>query len=511
MKAQNLLYFGIGSTILPLSGCCEKAANTEKPNVIIIYSDDVGIGDLECYGTGVVPTPNVNRLASEGVRFTNSHTTSATSTPSRFGLLSGIYPWRQAGTGIATGDAAMVIRPERYTIADAAKSAGYKTGAVGKWHLGIGSKTGEQNWNGKISPGLSDIGFDYSFIMAATGDRVPCVYIEDGSVYNWDATAPIEVSYKGVIEGEPTGKENPELLKLHPSNGHNQAIVNGVSRIGYMKGGGKALWRDEDIADVITEKAVEFIEGSDEPFLLYFGTNDVHVPRVPNERFIGKSGLGARGDAILQFDYCVGEILDVLDRMGIADNTIIILSSDNGPVLDDGYADQAVELLGDHKPMGPYRGGKYSAFEAGTRVPMIVRWGKNTKNGTVSDAAFSHVDIMASLNKLMGGVRIPDTAKIDSREVVEVLLGNDTVGRDYIIQQNASNTLSVLSGDWKFIRASKGHSYDSHTDIETGNTPEDKLYNLKDDIGEQNNIIASHPDIVVKMKDILTTEIAYGI
>lgn len=509
MKNKQLLKLGLGGFLLPLIGCCEQLP--EQPNIIIFYADDIGIGDFECYGTGIVPTPNVDKLASEGIRFTNSHTTSATSTPSRFGLLTGVYPWRQAGTGIATGDAAMIIKPEQYTVADAAREGGYTTGAVGKWHLGIGGKTGEQNWNAKITPGLEDIGFDYSFIMAATGDRVPCVYIENGRAFNWDEKAPIEVSYKAPIEGEPTGKENPEMLKLHPSHGHDQSIVNGVSRIGYMKGGGKALWRDEDIADVITGKAVDFIEeNSKKPFLLYFGTNDIHVPRVPNERFIGKSGLGARGDALLQFDYCVGEIMAVLEREGIAENTIIILSSDNGPILDDGYKDGAVELLGKHNPNGPYRGGKYSAFEAGTRVPMIVRWPSAVKGGQVSDAAFSHVDLLATVVELIGG-ELPDNLEVDSRNAVDVIVGNDLKnGREYIMEQNLHNTISVLSGEWKFIPASRFVSYNKHTNIELGNSDMDKLYNLKSDIGETTNVASQNPEVLASMKKILADELAKG-
>lgn len=491
----------VAATAALFTSCDE--AKPVKPNIIIIYADDVGIGDLNCYGTGAVPTPNVDRLASEGVRFSNSHTTSATSTPSRYGMLTGTYPWRVGGTGIAAGDAAMIIKPEQYTIADIAKSAGYTTGAVGKWHLGLGDKTGQQDWNGVITPGLESIGFDYSFIMAATGDRVPCVYIENGRAVNLDPNDPIEVSYTTPFAGEPTGKENPELLKLHPSNGHDMAIVNGVPRIGYMKGGKSALWRDEDIADRITEKAVSFIEENQkQPFMLYFGTNDIHVPRVPNERFVGKSGLGARGDAILQFDYSVGQILETLDRLGLTQNTIVILSSDNGPVIDDGYRDMAVELLGNHKPMGKYRGGKYSAFEAGTRVPMIVRWPGKSEAGKVSDALFSHIDMAGSLANAIG-VEIVEGGAPDTGNALDVMIGKDVKGREYVIEQNLHNTLSVLCGDWKYISPSNEMTFDEPTATELGNNPQEQLYNVKDDAGEQINLAAKRPDKVAELKAIL--------
>ena len=367
--------------ILPLacfSGLAAHAGgpkqNTSKPNVILIYADDLGYGDLECYGAKNIETPHVNRLASEGIRFTNAHATAATSTPSRYSLLTGEYAWRKPGTDIAAGNAGMIIRPEQYTMADIFKSSGYATGAFGKWHLGLGDKTAQQDWNAPLPTALGDLGFDYSYIMAATADRVPCVFIENGQVANYDPSAPIEVSYTHNFPGEPTGKDNPELLyNLKPSNGHNMSIVNGISRIGFMKGGGKALWKDENIADSITAHAVSFIEQhKDEPFFMYFATNDVHVPRFPHDRFRGKNPMGLRGDAIAQFDWTVGQLLEALERTGLAENTLIILSSDNGPVVDDGYDDQAEKLLNGHKPSGNLRGGKYSAFEGGTRVPLSL-------------------------------------------------------------------------------------------------------------------------------------------
>ena len=313
------------------------------PNVVFIYADDIGYGDLSCNGSKTINTPNVQRMATEGVRFTNAHSAAATSTPSRYAMLTGEYAWRREGTGIADGDAGMIIRPERYTLADMFRDAGYATGVVGKWHLGLGDEKGTQDWNQRLSPNPADIGFDYSYIMAATGDRVPCVFVENGVVVNLDPEDPIYVSYKQNFPGEPTGKKNPDLLVMHPSHGHNQSIVNGISRIGYMKGGKSALWKDDQIADELTNKAVSFIENhKDEPFFLYFATQDAHVPRVPNERFAGKSGMGPRGDVLLQFDWSVGEILSALKKNGLDKNTIIILSSDNGPVVDDGYKDTAL-------------------------------------------------------------------------------------------------------------------------------------------------------------------------
>ena len=259
MKSRN--YAGI-SLLASLAACNSATAETvqknstqatQKPNVIVILADDLGYGDFKCYGAKNVEAPHVDKLASEGIRFTNAHTVAATSTPSRYSLLTGEYAWRRPDTDIAAGDVKMIIRPEQYTMADMFKSAGYATAAIGKWHLGLGDKTGGQDWNAPLPAALGDLGFDYHYIMAATADRVPCVFIENGKVANYDPSDPIEVSYTKNFPGEPTGKDNPELLyNLHPSNGHDMSIVNGISRIGFMKGGGKALWKDENIADSIT-------------------------------------------------------------------------------------------------------------------------------------------------------------------------------------------------------------------------------------------------------------------
>lgn len=507
MKPQLLLTSAIGSSIL--LGCTGNTAKNqpEKPNVIFIVADDLGYGDLSCYGAQSIQTPAVDRLAAGGLRFTDAHAVAATSTPSRYSLFTGHYSWRRGDTGIAAGNAGMIIRPEQTTVADLFKSAGYTTGAIGKWHLGLGDKTGTQDWNGYITPGPSDIGFDYSYLMAATGDRVPCVWVENQYVANYDPTAPIAVSYDTPFADEPLGRTHPELLtKLKPSlhHGHSDAIVNGISRIGYMKGGGKALWEDENIADSIATKAIQFIErNKDKPFFLYVGTNDVHVPRYPHERFRNKSGMGYRGDAILQFDWTVQQIFKALEEAGIGQNTLIILTSDNGPVVDDGYQDQAVELLGNHRPWANLRGGKYSSFEAGTRVPFIVHWPAQVAAGGVSNALTSHIDLFASMAALVNR-KVDVGVAPDSRNQLDALLGRNVVGRDYIIE--SAGSLSVSTGQWKYISPNNGPAYNNLTNTELGNAKHEQLYNLSLDIGETDNIAAQHPEVVAEMKAILELE-----
>jgi arylsulfatase A-like enzyme len=499
MKTKKIIpgLLGIISAATPFS----NAQSPEKPNIIIIYADDLGYGDVSCYGATSLKTPNIDRLSNQGLRFTNAHCTSATSTPSRYSLLTGEYAWRRKGTGILPGDASAIILPDCITLPSIMKNAGYSTGVVGKWHLGLGP-AGGPDWNGEISPGPLDIGFDYSFIIPATGDRVPCVFVENRRVSGLDPADPITVSYKEKKGNWPTGKENPELLKMHPSHGHDMTIVNGISRIGYMTGGKSALWIDEDIADVITGKAVKFIEDNKEnPFFLYFSTHDIHVPRVPNERFAGKSGMGPRGDAILEFDWSVGEIVKTIARLKLTKNTIIIVTSDNGPVDDDGYKDQAVELLGSHKPAGLLRGGKYSAFDGGTRVVFIAFWKGKIKKG-VSDALFSQIDLMASFAKLTGKA-MPAGAGPDSYNNLNTLLGKAGRGREWVVENASNGRLSIIKGDWKFIEPGPGEKVQENTNTETGNDPMPQLYNLSTDIGEKNNVAPDNQVIVNELTELL--------
>ena len=506
MKNQYLAFTLLTPLLTPASASAEKVEKGEKqPNVIIILADDIGYGDLQCYGAKNVQTPNVNKLAKQGIRFTDAHAVAATSTPSRYSLLTGEYSWRRPDTDVAAGNAGMIVKPEQYTMADMFKHAGYATCAIGKWHLGLGAETGTQDWNAPLPAALGDLGFDYHYIMAATGDRVPCVFIENGKVANYDLSAPIEVSYQKNFPGEPTGRDNPELLyNLKHSHGHDMSIVNGIGRIGYMKGGGKALWKDENIADSITTHAVEFIKNhQDEPFFMYFATNDVHVPRFPHERFRGKTNMGLRGDAIVEFDWSVGQIVKTLEDLGIADNTLIILTSDNGPVVDDGYEDRAEELLNGHQPAGNLRGGKYSAFEGGTTVPFIVSWPEKIKRPMESAALFSQVDLIASLGELLNAT-LPKASAKDSEKNLDIMLGQNKDGRAYVIEQAQNHTLSVRTKNWKYIEPSDGPTMIPWgPKVETGYLKAPQLFDVTKDIKEQTNLASEHPETVYELQEIL--------
>ena len=476
----------------------DKTVN--QPNIIFIYADDLGYGDLSSYGATKISTPHIDKLAKQGIRFTNAHSTSATCTPSRYALMTGEYPWRK-GAAILPGDAALIIPENRQTLPDLFKKAGYKTAIVGKWHLGLGSKL-KKDWNAEIKPGPNELGFDYSFIFPATADRVPTVFMENNKVLGLDPADSIQVDYLNKIGNDPTGAEHPELLKMNssPGHGHNQTIVNGIGRIGYMSGGHKARWVDEEVSLTFLATARSFIdENKNRPFFLYFPLTEPHVPRMPSTMFKGKSGLGYRGDVILQMDWTVGEIMKQLEFSGIANNTIVIVTSDNGPVLDDGYEDEAVSKLNGHTPAGLLRGGKYSAFEGGTRIPFILSWPGKVKAQT-SSALVCQMDLMASFSEL---IRQPITKgeAPDSENTLKAFLGQSQQGRKVLIKQGGA--LSIIKDGWKYIPSSAGPGMSKLTGIETGNSEKPQLYNLQEDIGEKNNIAGKFEGKVKELASLL--------
>ncbi len=509
--------------LLPLvalfCGITLVAADKRPPNIVLLYADDIGWGDLGCYGAKVIPTPNLDRLAAQGTRFTDGYCVAATCTPSRYSLLTGEYAWRRKGTGVLPGDATMIIKPGRPTLPASLAKLGYATGVVGKWHLGLGA--GVVDWNKPIAPSPNEIGFGYSFIMAATGDRVPTVFVENGRVVGLDTQDPIEVNYKKPYPGDPdlTSPAERAKLKMDWSHGHNMALVNGVGRLGWMKGGKSAIWNDETLGDTFCDKACGFIAANkDKPFFLYYAAHECHVPRLPNPRFLGKTPLGPRGDAVVAFDEQCGRILAELEKHGLTGETLVVMSSDNGPVLDDGYKDQAVELnaKAGHLPAGPFHGGKYSILEGGTRVSLIARWPGRTPAGKVSDAMVSQVDFAATFTRLAGGDPA-ELLKIDGVDVSAAFLGG--AGRDHVISSTQALQLSYRDARWKFVpgighRRGKSPAVVDRTEqndeVENLNAANDRLFDLQDDPGERKNVIAEHPDVAARLKALLDAQKAKG-
>ncbi|WP_422359626.1 sulfatase family protein [Reichenbachiella sp.] len=500
MKIQFLIAILIGSLSCLCWSCDHQTKDELKPNIIIFYVDDLGYGDLSGYGAKGVSTPNVDRLVNGGLKFTDAHSPAATCTPSRYSLLTGEYAFRN-NARILPGDAPLLIDTAKLTLPKMLKKAGYTSAVVGKWHLGLGN--GQIDWNGKVSPGPLEIGFDYSFLLPATGDRVPSVYLENHHVVGLDPADPIQVSYNEKIGNRPTGIENPELLRYAADRQHSETIVNGISRIGYMAGGESALWKDEDFANILTEKANRFIaDNQEKPFFLYFSFHDIHVPRLPHDQFLGKSQMGLRGDAIVQMDWMTGQVMSQLRKLGLEENTLVIFTSDNGPVLNDGYEDKAVELLGEHQPGGVYRGGKYSAFEAGTRVPFVAYWPDQIQAGE-SKALFTQTDLLASLAHLTE-VDI-EGADIDAENQLDALLGLDSVGREVMLEE--AFAFALRKGHWKYIApvpAQKAFpNWLKNKTIEGGVDTIPQLFDLSTDPAEQVNLAQKNSELVTALQQEL--------
>lgn len=468
-------------------------AAARHPNVVIIYGDDVGFADISAQGGGKIATPNIDKLAAEGLRFTDGHCSAATCTPSRFSMLTGVHGFRH-GIRVLPPNAPLTVPLDKLTLPRVFKHAGYDTAIVGKWHLGLGTKGEPVDWNGEVKPGPLEVGFDHSFLLPSTNDRVPCVYLLNHRVLNLDPADPLFVGKKpdGVTCTEyPDGTRNRAAMTYYPStHGHDNSVINGIGRIGYQWGGKAALWSDEDMTDVFVERSKAWLaeRPKDKPFFLFYSAQDIHVPRAPHPRFQGKSGLGHRGDAMVQFDWAVGEILKTLAEQGLADETLVIFSSDNGPVYDDGYDDgtkvhtSTKEVDQGHDGSGPYRGGKYQISEGGTRVPFIVRWPGRIKPG-VSEALVNQIDFVASFSKLLGREIAPGDA-IDSRDILPALLGDDPAGLPFMVEE--AGTLALREGPWKFVLGGKNRA--------------GQLYNLREDIGEQANLASKHPDRLATMK-----------
>ncbi len=507
MRALLTLLAGLAVNSLACGADALPTQQAKKPNVVIIYGDDVGIGDVGFGGSKMIPTPNIDKLARGGLVFTDGHCSSSVCSPSRYALLTGHHPLRTARGAISLSfEAGLAIAPERFTLADMFKKAGYHTAVIGKWHLGLGpgGKDGS-DWNGEVKPGPLEIGFDYSFLIPSTNDRVPSVYLRNHRVVNLDPNDPIYISGKPITDKPgstqyPDGRRTPEAMTTMKSvKGHNSSVINGIGRMGYMVGGKAALWDDYTMSDVLVDEARKYISShkDDQPFFLYFPSQAIHTPRTPNKRFQGKTKLGPRGDSMVEFDWKVGEIMKALKEKGVLENTIVVLSSDNGPVYIDGYADGTTvnrkthpdeEFDRGHDGSGPYRGGKYKHNEGGTRVPFVFSWPGKIKPA-VSDALVGQIDLFASFAALLN-VEIPEGEAKDSRNLLPVFLGESDKGVEYLLQGFKAQK-ALRYKHWKYIPERRKKSI------------QEQLYNLAEDIGEQNNLVESNPEMTQHMRDMM--------
>ena len=456
------------------------AAVEIRPNIVVILADDLGYGDMGCQGAKGIRTPHLDSLARDGLRFTNGHAPASACTPTRYAMLTGQYSWRRRATGldrgVANGDSPLLIPTDAVTLPGLLKQAGYRTGLVGKWHLGFGEA--KPDYNRELKPGPLEIGFDEFFGIPATNDRVPTVYVRNHRVVGLDPKDPIRYTY------QDPGKDSP--LKKYAA---------GRGRIGWTSGGKAAWWKDIDIADTLTGEAVKFIDQHHaSPFFLCFTPHDVHAPTIPHPRFAGTSGLGPRADMVHELDWSVGELLKTLKKHDLEKNTLVILSSDNGA-----YKTEE----GEHRPNGPWKGEKSQLWEGGHRVPFIAKWPDRIAPGT-SSALVSLVDLPATLAAAAQQPLRPGAAP-DSFNLLPLMTGKDRdAGRDHLVLMSGKGDLAIRQGPWKYIPdLATANGWSSWTKPGKKAPPRPGLYHLGDDPGETKNLHASKPEVSKRLAALL--------
>lgn len=484
MKTLIMKNFGLKTfvfAILGIAAVCNSYAQNQKPNIVFILADDLGYGSVNCYGAdkSLVRTPHIDRLAEMGIRFTNAHTPSSVCTPTRYGLLTGRYPWRtRLKAGVVNPNDPLLIDTERVTLADWLKERGYNTAAIGKWHLGYGEgetamRTDYLNW----SPGPLDLGFDYHFGVPNNHGDLFNVYIENAQIFG--------------LRSE----------KIQP----------------YSRGfyGGKQYWGfdapqrvDVDVMDVLTNRSVEWIrkQSKDTPFFLYFSAVAVHHPITPSEYMRGMSDCGPYGDFIQDLDRSVGQIIEALEYSGLTENTIIVFTSDNGgdiPGSPTSPERQAVDY--GLTINGHLNGDKHTIWEGGTNVPFIVTWPGVIQKNTVSVDLISMVDVFATVSDITDG-RIPESKKVapDSFSFLPSLLGEQNQnGRKSMVTADVNGMHAVRMDNWKYIDDTPPEELPEQRINNLRKTFKPQLYNLADDSGEKVNLYDKNPETVKKLSEEL--------
>jgi arylsulfatase A-like enzyme len=479
------------------------AQPAEKPNVVLVFADDLGYGDLSCYGATKVQTPNIDRLADEGRRFTDAHSASAVCTPSRYALLTGEYPHRKnlhKPVFLKTG---LVIDTRQQTLASVMKEAGYTTACIGKWHLGFGMRA--PDWNGELKPGPLELGFDYYFGVPVVNSHPPFVYVENHKVV-------------GLVPDDPFVFDEKAKTRVFPEK-------MGMSQIGGAEAA-HALYDDEAVGTTLAGKAVEWIKAhAKSPFFLYLATTHIHHPFTPAPRFKGTSPCGRYGDFIHELDWVVGEVMHTLEEQGIADNTLVIFTSDNGGMFNVGGQDA---WDAGHRLNGELLGFKFGAWEGGHRVPFIARWPGRIEANSISDQLISNIDMIATFAALTD-VTLEQGQGRDSVNVLSAFTGNPQEPlRDHIVLAPSKPThLAVRKGKWMYIGAQGSGGFTAakrgahafggpaaisyagyeNSDIENGkikpDAPPAQLYDLENDLKQTKNLYREHPEVVKELEALL--------
>jgi arylsulfatase A len=484
---------------LPFGG--RASAADARPNIVLILADDLGYGDVGCYGATKVRTPSIDRLAREGRRFTDAHSASSVCTPSRYALLTGEYPFRRNLWGPLMNQSALVVDPRRSTVASLLQAQGYATACFGKWHLGFGDKP-HPDWNGELKPGPLELGFDHYFGIPVVSSHPPFVWVEDHRVVGLDPADPL------VYGGVPPTTPFPEKMMSPAISGGKAA---------------HALYRDEELGATLTGKSLAWMRlHRASPFFLYFATPHIHHPFTPGPRFKGSSQAGRYGDFIQELDWMVGEVLRTLEELELGENTLVILTSDNGGMLNLGGQDA---WRAGHRLNGDLLGFKFDSWEGGHRVPFIARWPGKIEAGSVSDALISHLDFLATFAALTGAKLGPEDGP-DSRDILPALVGHPAspVRNQVVLAPSTKANLALRDGRWLYIGARGGGGFtgskpgdhalggpgalkftgETNSDIQDGtfvpDAPHEQLYDLASDPSESRNLARVHPEIAARMK-----------
>ena len=478
----------------------------EQPNVVLIYADDLGYGDLSCYGATKVQTPNIDRLAREGRSFLDAHSPSAVCTPSRYGLLTGEYPFRQGTSGSwgpLVHTKGLIINTDKLTLGRLFKEAGYNTAAVGKWHLGFGKE--KADFNKPLRPGPLELGFDYYFGLSSNNSANPYVYIENDRVFGWDPSDPLV----GMKSNGPLPYSFDEVGRMQPNR------YEGASKA-------RRIYDNRMTGTLFSEKAVDWIrKEGDQPFFFYYAPPQIHHPFTPHPRFVGTSQAGMYGDFIHELDWMVGEILDTLDELSLADETLVIFTSDNGGMFNLG-GKQAWHK--GHHQNGNLLGFKFGVWEGGHRVPFLARWPGRIKAGSSSNHLLSSLDLLASFAFLLGRELERDEG-LDSLNQLETFLRDpsESARDQLVLLPREEKSMALRKGDWVYISSqgdgsgeigtskrggpwAVGYTLTNNSDIGIdgsirSDAPIEQLYNLKTDPYQTANIIRDHPRVAAEMRD----------
>ncbi|MEE4217798.1 MAG: arylsulfatase [Xanthomonadales bacterium] len=488
----------------PSASAQVQAPGPGRPNIVLINADDVGYGDVGVYGAERIRTPNIDSLAREGMRFTDAHSASAVCSPSRYALLTGEYPFRRDFWFPIFATAPLVVDPSTTTLASLLKDVGYATAAIGKWHLGFGNKE-PVDWNGTLSPGPLELGFDYYFGVPVLNSHPPFVYVENRAVLGLDPADPL-------VYGEMA------ITRYFDEKFDYDTIGGGLAA--------HRLYRDREVGTTLTEKAVNWIRSQqDQPFFLYFASTNIHHPFTPAPRFIGSSGAGPYGDSMHELDWMVGQILQALDDSQVRDNTLVLFISDNGGMFNRGG--QTAWETG-HRLNGDLLGLKFGAWEGGHRVPFIARWPGRIPAGAVSSSLVSNVDMLATLAAIVD--RPLDAGEgPDSRDLLPTLLGQSKkpARETLIISPARKSHLAIRKGRWMYIPAQgeggfAGSRLGEHdfagtaalkftgqvnSDVVNGelreNAPKAQLYDLGSDPKQEKNVYDEYPEVVREISTLL--------